>query len=122
MIVGDMKVVKDYDDDTFYCYNLTKDIGESKDLKHLQKSTAQKLNAKLEKYLNDVKASIPTKNRNYNPSAKQSRNRFITRFDKDGDAKVSESEFKGPSRRFKDIDKNGDGFVDESEAPNRGRK
>jgi predicted outer membrane repeat protein len=47
----------------------------------------------------------------------RSSSRFIQRLDKDGDGKVSRSEFDGPKDRFGDWDKNGDGFVTEDEAP-----
>lgn len=43
--------------------------------------------------------------------------RFISRHDKNGDNKVSVSEFKGPANHFSRFDKNGDGFITESEAP-----
>jgi ribonuclease BN (tRNA processing enzyme) len=43
--------------------------------------------------------------------------RFIQRLDKDGDGKVSRTEFDGPAERFGDFDKNGDGFITEDEAP-----
>ena len=42
---------------------------------------------------------------------------FIQRLDKDGDSKVSKSEFDGPSEHFGHFDKNGDGYIIESEAP-----
>ncbi|MHC4550793.1 MAG: Lcl domain-containing protein [Planctomycetota bacterium] len=53
--------------------------------------------------------------------------RFIRRLDRDGDGKVSRSEFDGPARHSRDLDRNGDGFIDESEAPtgpppDRGRR
>ena len=44
-------------------------------------------------------------------------NRFITRSDKNGDGKVSSSEFDGPQNRFKQFDKNNDGFITADEAP-----
>jgi hypothetical protein len=53
--------------------------------------------------------------------------RFIRRLDRDGDGKVSKSEFDGPPQHFRDFDKNGDGYIDASEAPtgpppDRGRR
>ena len=50
-------------------------------------------------------------------SGGRSAGRFIQRLDKDGDGKVSPTEFDGPAERFGDFDKNGDGFVSEDEAP-----
>lgn len=43
--------------------------------------------------------------------------RFIRRLDKDGDGKVSKTEFDGPRRHFPHLDKNGDGYISEDEAP-----
>ena len=48
------------------------------------------------------------------------KNKFITREDKNGDGKVSKSEFGGPSKHFNHLDKNNDGYITEDEAP-RGR-
>jgi uncharacterized protein DUF1566/EF hand domain-containing protein len=44
-------------------------------------------------------------------------NPFIKRLDKNGDGKVSKSEFDGPKQHFSRLDKNGDGFISASEAP-----
>lgn len=46
-----------------------------------------------------------------------SNNKFINRFDKDGDGKVSRSEFKGEEKHFKQLDKNNDGYITADEAP-----
>ncbi len=43
--------------------------------------------------------------------------KFIERFDKDLDNKVSVEEFKGRVKRFKSLDKNGDGYLTADEAP-----
>jgi ribonuclease BN (tRNA processing enzyme) len=51
----------------------------------------------------------------------QKENRFIVRSDKNGDGKVSQAEFRGPSRRFSNIDRNGDGYITADEAP-KGRR
>jgi hypothetical protein len=42
---------------------------------------------------------------------------FIERLDRDGDGKVSRSEFDGPADRFDYLDKNRDGYITEDEAP-----
>ncbi len=42
---------------------------------------------------------------------------FVQRLDKDGDGKVSRSEFDGPRDRFGYHDQNNDGYLTESEAP-----
>jgi len=46
-----------------------------------------------------------------------SKNRFMTRADKNGDDKVSRSEFRGPSQHFSHFDKNNDGYITADEAP-----
>jgi hypothetical protein len=48
--------------------------------------------------------------------AKQS-NSFIEHEDRNGDGKVSRSEFGGPSAHFDQFDKNGDGYISAAEAP-----
>lgn len=50
-------------------------------------------------------------------SSSLSKNNFITREDKNGDGKVSKSEFRGPSQHFSHFDKNNDGYITEDEAP-----
>ena len=42
---------------------------------------------------------------------------FVKRLDRDGDGKVSKSEFDGPKTHFSEFDSNGDGFITETEAP-----
>ncbi len=43
--------------------------------------------------------------------------RFMRRLDKDGDGKVSKSEFDGPGNHFSRLDKNNDGYISSDEAP-----
>ena len=47
---------------------------------------------------------------------------LIDKCDKDGDHRVSEKEFKGPSQHFKHLDKNRDGYITEDEAKNGKRR
>lgn len=42
---------------------------------------------------------------------------FVSRLDKDGDGRVSRSEFDGPSQHFPYLDKNQDGYLSAEEAP-----
>ena len=42
---------------------------------------------------------------------------FIRRLDKDGDGKVSRSEFDGPANHFRQLDRSNDGYLSETEAP-----
>jgi hypothetical protein len=53
---------------------------------------------------------------NHNKNLNQS-NKFINRFDKDGDGKVSASEFTAGTKRFNHLDKNKDGYITVNEAP-----
>lgn len=43
--------------------------------------------------------------------------RFIGRLDRNGDGKVSQSEFDGPARHFRTLDRDGDGYLSADEAP-----
>lgn len=53
---------------------------------------------------------------NLNKNQNQS-NKFINRLDKNGDGKVSASEFKAGTKRFNHLDKNKDGYITANEAP-----
>lgn len=50
-------------------------------------------------------------------SIKKGNNKFINRFDKNGDGKVELSEFKASEQRFNHFDKNTDGYISAEEAP-----
>ena len=56
----------------------------------------------------DVKSIQNTQSKN---------NKFINRLDKNGDGKVSSSEFKRGTRQFNHLDKNNDGYITIDEAP-----
>lgn len=56
-------------------------------------------------------------NRGTLPPPGFSGSRFVERLDRDGDGKVSRSEFDGPAREFPRLDRNHDGFLDADEAP-----
>lgn len=43
---------------------------------------------------------------------------FVNRLDRDGDGRVSRSEFDGPSQHFRQLDRDNDGFLSADEAPN----
>ncbi|HEY5621478.1 MAG TPA: DUF1566 domain-containing protein [Pontiella sp.] len=51
------------------------------------------------------------------PKPVEQRGGFVGRLDRDGDSRVSRSEFDGPSDHFDTLDKDSDGFLSESEAP-----
>ncbi len=42
---------------------------------------------------------------------------FVRRLDRNGDGKVSKSEFDGPAEHFSHFDRNGDGYISDEEAP-----
>ena len=42
---------------------------------------------------------------------------LIKKLDKDGDGKISESEFDGPAEQFSKFDKNSDGYLSKDEIP-----
>ncbi len=44
---------------------------------------------------------------------------FVERLDRNGDGKISKSEFDGPSHHFSKFDKNNNGYITEDEAPKR---
>gem|GEM_PF-344371 len=50
-------------------------------------------------------------------SQASSNNKFINRLDKDGDGKVSTTEFRGNKAQFNHLDKNKDGYISIDEAP-----
>jgi len=74
------------------------------------------------KYPNNVKISESTRQQGQKISAGRPGSpfggrRFIKRLDRNGDGKVSRSEFDGPKNRFGFHDKNNDGYISEEEAP-----
>ncbi len=60
----------------------------------------------------DNKTHKMTHNKNSSPH-----NKFINRFDKNGDGKVSASEFQAGTKRFNHFDENKDGYITANEAP-----
>lgn len=68
ILLGDYKLIKWYEDSSVKLFNLSKDIGESKDLsEQFPEKTAELLKA-LEQYLKDMDAQIPDINPDYDPS------------------------------------------------------
>jgi len=51
------------------------------------------------------------------PGRRPSGDDFVRRLDKNGDGKVSKSEFDGPAEHFSQLDRNGDGYISVEEAP-----
>lgn len=68
ILLGNLKLLKFYEDNRLMLFDLSKDIGERNDLsKSLPTETAQ-LKDRLEKYLTAVDAQLPTLNPNFDPS------------------------------------------------------
>ena len=64
----------------------------------------------------DSQTRLTTQTQHNNINSTQG-NKFIHRFDKDGDGKVSTSEFQAGIKRFNHLDKNKDGYISANEAP-----
>jgi len=67
--VGDLKLLKFYEDDSVKAFNLAKDLGERDDLASRMPAEATLLRQRLEKYLTDVHAQLPTVNPRYDANA-----------------------------------------------------
>jgi|TARA_B100002003_G_C14145021_1_gene550523 arylsulfatase A-like enzyme len=122
LLVGDMKLIRNYETGELLLFDLGRDIGEENNLAEKNPEEASKLDKQMTEYFEEIEAQLPSDNRDYDPSAEKSTkgkdaNKFISRLDKDGDGKVSEDEFDGPKRRFDRFDKNGDGVISSDEAP-----
>ena len=68
ILLGDLKLMKFYEDNRVALFDLSKDIGERNDLAERMPTEAKRLRERLEKYLVAVDAQLPTKNPNYDPS------------------------------------------------------
>ncbi len=69
LILGDLKLIKFYEDDRLALYDLDKDISEQHDLSQQMPAETEQLHVRLKKYLADVDAQFATSNPDYNPSA-----------------------------------------------------
>lgn len=69
IIVGDMKLIRFYEDDRVVLFDLSKDLREQTDLSKKQPEQAAKLNKQLTDYLKAVSAQMPTPNPKYDPNA-----------------------------------------------------
>jgi hypothetical protein len=69
------------------------------------------------------KIRIAGKTKSVSSSSSSQGERFVRRLDRNGDGKVSRSEFDGPKHHFSHLDKDGDGYLstDEAPPPPRGR-
>ncbi|MCY2983781.1 MAG: sulfatase [Planctomycetota bacterium] len=66
--LGDLKLIHFYENDRVSLFDLSKDIGERNDLAKQMPGEAKMLSDRLEKYLIDVKAQMPTKNTEFDPA------------------------------------------------------
>ncbi len=129
ILVGNMKLIRNYESGEVMLFDLEHDLGEANNLAHEHPEEASRLDEQLTEYLEKVDAQLPSLNSDYDPSAqkptkRKGSNKFISRLDKNGDGEVSKDEFDGPRRRFARLDKDGDGVISAAEAPTRppGRK
>jgi arylsulfatase A-like enzyme len=67
--MGDMKLIKFYEDDSVKLFDLAKDLGEHEDLSATMPADAARLRQRLEKYLADVEAQLPKLNPAFDPDA-----------------------------------------------------
>jgi arylsulfatase A len=68
ILLGDLKLLKFYEDDHVELYNLAKDLSERTNLADRMPSEATKLRKLLESYLAAVDAQLPTPNPKYDPN------------------------------------------------------
>ena len=66
--VGDLKLLKFYEDDSVKVFNLAKDLGERNDLATQRPADAMRLRGRLETYRADVDAQLPTINPQFDPT------------------------------------------------------
>ena len=64
---GDWKLIEFYEDDHLELYNVTEDIGESKDLAAAKPELAARLREKLHRWLQSVDAQMPRPNPDHPP-------------------------------------------------------
>ena len=69
IITGDLKLVKHWETNSYSLFDLSKDIGEKKNLASSQPEKLKKLIAVMDKRLLSVNAQLPTKNPDYDPNA-----------------------------------------------------
>jgi len=67
--LGNLKLIKMYEDDSVRLFDLDSDMSERDDLAARRPADAARLRSRLEQYLATVQAQLPTKNSQYDPSA-----------------------------------------------------
>jgi len=58
---GDLKLIRWYDDDSLELYDLSNDLGETKDLAKVRPVVARKMNQRLSAWLKETGAGLPTR-------------------------------------------------------------
>lgn len=66
--LGDLKLVRLYEDDRVMLFDLAKDIGERDDLAQRMPAEARRLRQRLERHLTAVDAQLPTPNPDFDPT------------------------------------------------------
>jgi len=66
--VGDLKLLKFYEDESTKLFDLAADIGERRDLAAERPADAARLRAMLDRHLANVHAQLPTRNPQYDPA------------------------------------------------------
>ena len=69
LFLGDLKLMKFYEDDSLRLFNITADIGEQQNLADAQPATARALEERLMTYLAEVDALMATPNPAFDPAA-----------------------------------------------------
>lgn len=67
ILLGNWKLLHFYEDDRDLLFDLSNDIGERNDLAAKMPGETKRLRQRLDQYLADVKAQLPTRNPNYDP-------------------------------------------------------
>lgn len=71
--LGDWKLIKQYETDSYELYNLREDIGEKNDLSKKNADKANELTVILDEWLKSVDAQLPSANVNWNPKREKKR-------------------------------------------------
>jgi hypothetical protein len=79
--------------------------------------TAYPFTMKIAGYTTSFQPDNPAQNMSPQGRQPSGKKGFINRLDRDGDGKVSISEFDGPSKHFKHFDRDQNGYISEDEAP-----
>ncbi len=68
LFLGDYKLMKFYESERLFLFNIKKDISESNDLSSILPEMTDQMHKRMIKYLDEVNAQLPTSNQNYDPN------------------------------------------------------